>query len=92
MISVIFTAACAIPLCGLLIAWAKMGVNVNRMESSFLPFHIAIGSVFGLYFMYWFKVRTYSTVDSELFYSPLRRLRNARDTPIYLYKVKVTIS
>ena len=26
------------------------------MESSFLPFHVAIASVFGLYFLYWYKV------------------------------------
>ena len=26
------------------------------MESSYLPFHVAIASVFGLYFLYWYKV------------------------------------
>jgi hypothetical protein len=56
MISLVFTGACAIPLLGLLIAWGRLGVNVNRMENAFLPFHMSIASVFGLYFMYWLKV------------------------------------
>ena len=30
------------------------------MESSFLPFHVAIASVFGLYFLYWYKVILFS--------------------------------
>jgi oligosaccharyltransferase complex subunit delta (ribophorin II) len=58
----IFTGACAVPLVGLLVAWGRMGVNINRMESAFMPFHIAIASVFGLYFMYWFKFNMFTTL------------------------------
>jgi len=62
MISVIFTGACAIPLFGLLVAWSRLGVNVNKMESSFMLFHGAIASVFGLYFMYWLKLNMFDTL------------------------------
>jgi oligosaccharyltransferase complex subunit delta (ribophorin II) len=62
MISLIFTGACAIPLFGLLVAWSRLGVNVNKMESSFMLFHGAIASVFGLYFMYWLKLNMFDTL------------------------------
>jgi len=62
VISLAFTAICAVPLLGLLIAWQRLGVNLNRMEGAFLPFHIAIASVFGLYFMYWLKFNMFTTL------------------------------
>merc|ERR1712147_239628 len=62
IISLVFTGLCAVPLLGLLIAWKALGINVNKMESSFLPFHVAIASVFGLYFLYWYKLNMFTTL------------------------------
>jgi oligosaccharyltransferase complex subunit delta (ribophorin II) len=62
MISFVFTGLCALPLVGLLIVWSRLGVNLKRMESSFLPFHIAIASIFGLYFLYWLKLDMFTTL------------------------------
>jgi oligosaccharyltransferase complex subunit delta (ribophorin II) len=62
MISFVFTGLCALPLVGLLIVWSRLGVNLRRIESSFLPFHIAIASIFGLYFLYWLKLDMFTTL------------------------------
>jgi len=62
IISLIFTGACSVPLLGLLIAWRKMGINVQKLESSFIPFHVAIGSIFGLYFLYWYQLNMFTTL------------------------------
>ena len=40
-----------------------------QMESSYLPFHAAIASVFGLYFLYWYKVKIPSKQKSKLLFS-----------------------
>lgn len=62
MISFVFTGLCALPIVGLLVVWSRLGVNLGRMESSFLPFHIAIASIFGLYFLYWLKLDMFTTL------------------------------
>jgi len=60
-ISIVFTGICAVPLLGLIIAWKSLGINVNKIQSSFIPFHLSIASIFGLYFLYWYKVRRIRT-------------------------------
>lgn len=62
IISLVFTGACAVPLLGLLIAWRQMGINVQKLQSSFIPFHVAIGSIFGLYFLYWYQLNMFTTL------------------------------
>lgn len=61
-ISIIFTGICAVPLLGLIIAWKSLGINVNKIQSSFIPFHLAIASIFGLYFLYWYKLNMFTTL------------------------------
>ena len=56
-ISIVFTGICAVPLLGLIVAWKSLGINVNKIQSAFIPFHLSIASIFGLYFLYWYKVR-----------------------------------
>ncbi|CAG5113738.1 Oidioi.mRNA.OKI2018_I69.chr2.g7828.t1.cds [Oikopleura dioica] len=62
MISFVFTGLCALPLVGLVVVWSRLGVNLRRMESAFLPFHIAIASIFGLYFLYWLRLDMFTTL------------------------------
>jgi len=61
-ISIVFTGICAVPLLGLIVAWKSLGINVNKIQSSFIPFHLSIASIFGLYFLYWYKLNMFTTL------------------------------
>lgn len=63
-VSDVFTALCAAPLLILFILWAKLGVNVSNFPFSLsaLGFHLGLGSILGLFGLFWYKLNMFETL------------------------------
>lgn len=63
-VSDVFTALCAAPLLVLFILWAKLGVNVSNFPFSLsaLGFHLGLGSILGLFALFWLKLNMFDTL------------------------------
>jgi len=65
VVSQAFTVAVIIPLVFLLIGWKSVGANLNGM--SFAPknliFHVGLGGIFVLYYLFWTKLNMFVTVQ-----------------------------
>jgi len=65
VVSNAFTLLClALPAAVLLLAWAKLGVNVSGfpLSLSSLGFHLGLGAIFGLYYFFWLNMSMFSTI------------------------------
>lgn len=63
-VSDVFTALCAAPLLILFILWAKLGVNVSNFPFSLsaLGFHLGLGSILGLFGLFWYTLNMFETL------------------------------
>ncbi|CAL8068535.1 unnamed protein product [Calicophoron daubneyi] len=59
-----FTAACAVPLFGLLLGWSVLGVNLwnFRFRISNVLFHVGLVAIFCLYYIYWRYLDMFTTL------------------------------
>lgn len=59
-----FTVACGLPLLGLLIGWAVVGINVRnfRCRLSNIIFHLGLIAIFCLYYTYWCRLDMFTTL------------------------------
>lgn len=64
IISNAFTIFCLMPFLIMIGCWIKLGVNVSAFPFSLpaLGFHIGLGAIFGLYYMFWLQLNMFSTV------------------------------
>jgi oligosaccharyltransferase complex subunit delta (ribophorin II) len=61
LVSDVFTIICATPLLLLLILWLRVGINFGNIQFSLwaLGFHVGLGAIFGLYFVFWLKLNAF---------------------------------
>jgi len=64
LVSNIFTLVCLSPFLLMLGLWAKLGVNISNLPLSLpaLGFHLGLGSIFGLYALFWLQLNMFQTV------------------------------
>lgn len=63
-VSMAFTVLCLIPILIMFVLWIKLGVNVSGFPFSFsaLGFHLGLGAIFGLYYVFWLQMDMFTTV------------------------------
>jgi len=64
VVSNAFTLLCLSPFLVMLILWARLGANVSNLTLSLsaLGFHLGLGSIFGLYAVFWLQLNMFQTV------------------------------
>jgi oligosaccharyltransferase complex subunit delta (ribophorin II) len=64
VVSDTFTILALVPLAVLLILWLRIGINFWNFSLSpaSLGYHIGLGAIFGLYFMFWWKLNMFVTL------------------------------
>jgi len=64
IVSTIFTALVLSPLLLMVILWAKIGANLSNFNFSIstIVFHIGLGCIFALYYMFWVKLNMFQTL------------------------------
>jgi oligosaccharyltransferase complex subunit delta (ribophorin II) len=63
--SQLFAAAAVLPLIGLIVAWSRLGVNLDHFQVSDLAtlgFHGGLAAIFGLYYCYWAHLNMFQTM------------------------------
>lgn len=65
VVSQAFTVACIMPLVAVLIAWKSIGANLNGLSLApkNIIFHLGLGGIFVLYYMFWVKLNMFETVQ-----------------------------
>jgi len=64
IVSTAFTALCIVPLVLMILAWMKLGVNLSSfpLSLSAIGFHLGLGTIFGLYALFWLQLDMFSTL------------------------------
>jgi oligosaccharyltransferase complex subunit delta (ribophorin II) len=64
IVSNAFTLLCLSPFLVMLILWARLGANLSNLPLSLsaLGFHLGLGSIFGLYALFWLQLNMFQTV------------------------------
>ena len=64
VVSTAFTVLCLLPLGIMIVAWMKLRVNISAFPFSWsaIGFHLGLGSIFGLYIMFWLQLDMFSTL------------------------------
>lgn len=65
VVSNAFTALVFLPLLIMVIAWMKLGANVSNFQFSLgaILFHIGLGAIFVLYYLFWIKLNMFTTLQ-----------------------------
>ncbi|XP_060592727.1 dolichyl-diphosphooligosaccharide--protein glycosyltransferase subunit 2-like [Ruditapes philippinarum] len=63
-VSLAFTGLVLVPFAILFICWMKIGVNISNFPFSVsaIGFHVCLGALFGLYYMYWTTFNMFDTL------------------------------
>jgi len=64
IVSTIFTALVLSPLLIMVILWGKIGANLSNLNFSIstIVFHVGLGCIFGLYYMFWVQLNMFQTI------------------------------
>lgn len=64
VVSSLFTVLCLLPFLILFYIWYKIGLGISNLQISIsaLIFHICIGSVFGMYALFWYRLNIFETL------------------------------
>lgn len=65
VVSTTFAALCAAPFLILLGLWLRIGLNFGNLRLSLwaLGFHLGLGSIFSLYYLYWLQLNLFQTLQ-----------------------------
>ncbi|XP_045180399.2 dolichyl-diphosphooligosaccharide--protein glycosyltransferase subunit 2-like [Mercenaria mercenaria] len=63
-VSLAFTGLVLVPFAILFICWMKIGVNISNFPFSIsaVGFHVCLGALFGLYYLYWTTLNMFETL------------------------------
>jgi len=64
IVSTVFTFLCLSPLLIMIVLWAQLGANLSNFSFSIstIVFHIGLGAIFALYYMFWVQLDMFQTL------------------------------